>query len=126
MAERLNRIGIHTVHDLLNRDAAAIAARLQEPRITAQTITEWQQQARLMMTIPELRGHDVQVLVAVGITDPARVAAFKPATLFALVEPFVTSREGQRLLRSSKTPDLEEVAEWIDNAQYASSLKAAG
>lgn len=124
-ARRLEKIGILTVADLLNRDAQQIADRLQHRRVTADVIRQWQDQARLMCCIPELRGHDAQVLVACGLTDPEAIARLSSQALFAIVGPFVATREGQRLLRSAKSPDLEEVARWITWAQQARTLKAA-
>lgn len=124
-ARRLEKIGILTVADLLNRDAQQIADRLQHRRLPAEAVRQWQDQARLMCRIPELRGHDAQVLTACGLTDPEAIARMSPQALFAIVGPFVATKEGQRLLRSAKSPDLEEVARWITWAQQARTLKAA-
>ena len=124
-ARRLERVGVSTVSDLLSRDAQQLANRLQHRRINADNIRQWQAQSRLMCQVPELRGHDAQVLVACGLTDPAEVSRLSPQALFGIVGPFVATKEGQRLLRSSKTPDLAEVTDWISWAQQARSLKAA-
>ena len=125
MSERLEKIGVVLVSDLLNRDAAGMASKLNLNRVSTETVQEWQHQARLMTAVPEMRGHDVQVLVALGITSPEQLARYTPQDLFAIVGPFVESRDGQRLLRSSKTPDLAEVTEWIEYASHSRSLKAA-
>jgi energy-coupling factor transporter ATP-binding protein EcfA2 len=124
-ANRLSRIGVITVADLLNRPAAEIALRMKNRRIREQTVRLWQQQARLMCRIPQLRGHDAQVLVACDITEPEQVANMSPEALFAVVGPFVETIEGQRLLRSSNTPDLDEVSDWIHWAQHSRTLRAA-
>ncbi|MEZ6055849.1 MAG: DUF4332 domain-containing protein [Planctomycetaceae bacterium] len=124
-AKRLERAGVVTVLDLLSRDAGQIAQKLQHRRITADTIRLWQSQARLMCRIPELRGHDAQVLVACDICEPEAVAAMSPEALFDIVGPFVATKDGQRLLRSAKTPDLEEVTDWIHWANHARILKVA-
>lgn len=124
-ARRLERIGVLTVADLLNRDAQQIAGRLDHRRITADVVRLWQAQARLMCRVPELRGHDAQVLTACGLTDPEAIGRMSSAALYAVVGPFVATREGQRLLRSAKCPDLEEVADWIRWAQQARTLRAA-
>src|SRR5690606_13555523 len=124
-ANRLSRIGVITVADLLNRPAAEIALRLKNRRIKEQTVLLWQQQSRLMCRIPQLRGHDAQVLVACDITDPDQVANMSPEALFAVIGPFVETIEGQRLLRSSNTPDLNEVTDWIHWARHSRTLRAA-
>ncbi|MEZ6064479.1 MAG: DUF4332 domain-containing protein [Planctomycetaceae bacterium] len=124
-ARRLERVGVLTVQDLLSRDPQQLADRLQNRRINAEMIRDWQRQSRLMCATPELRGHDAQVLVACGLTEPERLARMSPQELFAIVGPFVATKEGQRLLRSSKTPDLAEVTDWIAWSQNARSVKAA-
>lgn len=124
-ASRLERIGVIQVSDLLQREAAELSRRLHDRRITPETCLAWQQQATLVCCIPELRGHDAQVLVACGYTDVAAIAIQSPETLFAIVGPFVNSDRGQRLLRSAKTPDLEEVRYWVDCARRSRTLRAA-
>ena len=116
-AERLEKIGLIFVGDLLNTSAEKIATRLDDKRVPADVVRAWQQQSRLVCRIPGLRGHDAQVLVACGITEAEDVAKSTPDALFRRVEPFVRSKEGQRVLRSSHMPDLAEVTDWIAAAQ---------
>ena len=78
-----------------------------------------------MCQVPELRGHDAQILVACGITTPEDLAAKKPASLLAIVEPFSRTKEGERIIRNGKIPDLTEVTEWIQWAANARAFKAA-
>ena len=123
-AERLEAVGIRTVRDLLAADPERAAAQLAYRRIKADTIRLWQHQARLVCQIPQLRGHDAQILVACGITDSAALAGMEPGQLDAIVAPFVETKEGQRIVRSSKKPDLEEVTNWISWANQARPLAA--
>jgi len=125
MAERLEAIGIRTVADFLNADPAATAARLNRKSIDADVIRTWQQQAALVCRIPWLRGHDAQILVACGVTDPETLAKQNAATFWKVVQPFAESAEGKRILRTSKAPDLEEVTQWIQWAAQARTLRAA-
>ncbi|MEZ5941551.1 MAG: DUF4332 domain-containing protein [Planctomycetaceae bacterium] len=125
MAGRLEKIGVRWVSDLLNRDAGVIAEKLDLKRVKEADVVAWQRQASLMTAVPEMRGHDVQVLVALDIHSPSQLASYSPESLFAIVGPFVETNEGQRLLRSSKVPDLEEVTDWIRYAHQSRSLKAA-
>jgi hypothetical protein len=125
MASQLMRLKINTVGDLLVAQPAAVAARLRHRRVKEHTVAAWQQQARLMCRIPQLRGHDAQMLVACDITEPEQVARLDAQTLYNIVGPFAATTEGQRLLRSSKSPDLEEVADWIKWANQARPLRAA-
>ena len=124
-AERLEAVGIHTVADLLNGEAETIAAGLDHRRFSAKVVQQWQQQTALVCRIPQLRGHDAQILVALEITEPEQLAAYDPQELWAEVKPFVDTKEGKRIIRNGKTPDLDEVTEWIQWAQSARKLNAA-
>lgn len=124
-ASRLNKVGIQTVNDLIEADAEALAAELENKRITAETIVAWQHQAQLVCRIPQIRGHDAQILVACGFTQPEEVASMKPAELLEFVEPFSESSEGQRILRDGKAPDLAEVSDWINWSRHCRVLGAA-
>lgn len=125
MAERLNKIGIYTVDDLLTRDAESIAERLKHRRIDAATVLTWQQQSTLVCRVPMMRGHDAQFLVATGVTTPEQLATSNPVSLFAKVDEVAHSTEGKRIVRGGKLPDLEEVTEWVTYAGQNRSLKAA-
>ncbi|MCA9049415.1 MAG: DUF4332 domain-containing protein, partial [Planctomycetaceae bacterium] len=124
-AQRLGKVGIYTVDDLLSANAAETAAQLKNRRISAETILQWQDQARLICQIPELRGHDAQILVACGITDAEQLSHKRPADLFTIVGPFADTSEGERIIRGGRKPDLEEVTDWVRLAQQARPLKAA-
>ncbi len=124
-AERLEVIGIKTVADLLKADPASVSEQLEVKRFTPKVVTEWQQQTELACRVPQLRGHDAQILVALGITDVETLAASDPEELWTLVEPFVETKEGKRIIRNGKTPDLEEVSEWVQWAQASRQLSAA-
>lgn len=124
-AQHLGAVGIYTVDDLLKAKAADVSSRLNKRRITPETIEQWQAQARLVCQIPELRGHDSQILVACGIMEPEQLAAKRPVDLMAVVGPFADTSEGERIVRGGKKPDLEEVTDWIRWAQSSRSLASA-
>ncbi|HUG67374.1 MAG TPA: DUF4332 domain-containing protein, partial [Pirellulaceae bacterium] len=67
-AKRFVKIGVTTVQELLDCDPVDVARRLRVRHITAETIEDWQDQASLVCSIPNLRGHDAQILVACGFT----------------------------------------------------------
>jgi len=125
MAERLEAIGIETVADLLTADAASIARRLKHRRTKAEDVEEWQQQSHLMCRVPQLRGHDAQILVALGYTEPEQIAAVSPSELFDEVAPFCETKAGRRIIRTMDPPDLAEVSEWIGWCRQARTLRAA-
>ena len=124
-AKRLEKAGVRTVADLLAADAETVATAMDQNRITAETIVAWQHQALLVCRIPQLRGHDAQILVGCGFTSPEEIAAMQPAELLEFVEPFCATSEGQRILRNSSPPDLAEVTDWITWAGHCRMLGAA-
>lgn len=124
-ARRLAKVGIHTVSDLLAADPERTAPRLPVQYITADIIRDWQDQARLACQIPEIRGHDVQILVACDYRDVGTIAAEDPGDLLEMIDPFVNSSAGERIIRSGKKPDLNEVTDWIHWAGQARQLRAA-
>lgn len=124
-AERLAKVGIHTVDDLLNCDPVRIAARLKVRHIKAETIREWQEQASLVCRVPELRGHDAQFMVACGVNSVEELTATSASELFHLVDAFCDTKSGQRILRNGKRPTVEEASDWIRYGKQARSLAAA-
>ncbi len=124
-AERFLKIGVESVSDFLQQTAESMAEKLAYKRISASVVQQWQQQTRLVCRIPNLRGHDAQLLVACGFVEPEDVAAMDPVQLFSVIGPFAESKEGLKIVRSSKKPDLEEVENWVDWARHTRSLQAA-
>ena len=93
--------------------------------MTADVIRQWQHHARLVCRVPNLRGHDAQLLVACGIIDPEELAIKQPQSLFKVVGPFSDTKEGLKIIRNGKKPDLAEITDWIDWAGHTRSLQAA-
>ncbi len=125
MAEKLMTMGLHTVDDLLQADPASVAEQLEHRRIDEAVVRSWQQQSTLVCRVPMLRGHDAQILVAAGITEPERLAECDPDWLLSQVDPISHSREGKRILRGGTIPDLAEINEWITCAAHHRELIAA-
>jgi predicted flap endonuclease-1-like 5' DNA nuclease len=124
-AERFEKIGVITVSDFLKQTAESMADKLNYKRINADTIRQWQHQARLNCRVPNLRGHDVQLLVGCEITEAEELATMQPQNLFEMVEPFAESKEGLKIIRSGKKPDLAEITDWITWAAENRSIQAA-
>ena len=124
-AERLEQLGVKIVSDLLQADAAYVASRMGDRRFSAKLIRQWQQQAELACRVPELRSHDAQLLVALDITQPEQLAASDPQQLWSRVAAFMETKEGKRIVRNGKEPDLAEVTDWVQAARAARALHAA-
>lgn len=124
-AERFEKIGVVTVSDFLKQTAESMADKLNYKRITADVIRQWQHQARLNCRVPNLRGHDVQLLVGIEITEPEELATMQPQNLLEKVSPFAESKEGLKIIRNGKQPDLAEITDWISWAAKNRSIQAA-
>ncbi len=124
-AERFEKIGIHTIRDFLRTTAESMAEKIDYKRIDETVIRQWQDQSRLVCRVPNLRGHDAQLLVACGVTEPERLETMSAGQLMSLVGPFSDTKEGLKIIRSGKKPDLDEVADWIRWSKHTRSLNAA-
>jgi hypothetical protein len=109
----------------LAANAETLADKINLQRVDDTTIRAWQEQARLVCRIPNLRGHDAQLLVACDLTSPEELANMNPTTVLSQVLVIAESVEGQRILRGSKLPDLAEINDWIAWASHCRSLNAA-
>lgn len=125
MAERLSPMGIHWVSDLLESNAAAISNQLGDKRLDEQTIIDWQDQARLVCTIPNLRGHDAQILTACNVRTADSLAIQDVDALLAQATAFVSSKTGQRAMRGAAAPDRAEIVAWINSARHSRPIRAA-
>ena len=78
-----------------------------------------------MCLVPELRGHDVQILVACGHRESSDIAELDDETLYLEVLEFCGTTEGKRVLRGGREPDLEEINHWISLAKSVNEKIAA-
>ena len=119
MAQRFANLGIFTVADFLGQSPDDMAELLDDNRIDAGTLEEWQDQAELVMQVPGLRGTHAQLLTGAGYRTVVAVADADPVEFSAEILKFATSPEGKRILRDGNTPDLEKIKGWLDAAQEA-------
>src|SRR5262249_15339995 len=115
-AERLGKVGVRTVADLLNANPLSTAEEIAEPRMSAALITRWQHEARLVCRIPDLHAPGARLLVACGFTQPEQVAGANVDELAERVAMLCQTAEGRRLLRGEKAPSRARVAAWIARA----------
>ena len=124
-AEMLEQHGVCTVGDLLAFDPDRLADSLQDERFDSYTILTWQMQADLCCDVPNLRGHDAQLLTACGVSHRGELASADAASLLKKVDAFVATPAGERILRGGERPDLREVTDWIAWAGRPPLTKAA-
>jgi hypothetical protein len=121
-AARLYPHGIKTVRDLIKADPTALSVLIGARHITPEIISSWQDQARLVCTLPGLAGTQAQLLVGAGYASAQAIAAADPEKLCTDLINFALTTTGQRLLRQAEMPDLEKIKGWREAAR---SVQAA-
>ena len=124
-AEHFHKLGAMTVGDFIKLKPSSTASKIDNRRINAKTIRQWQAQAVMACRIPQIRGHDAQILVACDVTDPTMLARMDPEELWARVKPFSKTSEGKRIIRNGKAPNLAEVRDWVMWAKASRTMRAA-
>jgi len=118
-ARHLRRVEVLTIADLLAADPEALAARITQRHISAQTVRDWQDQTRLKMALPGLRVHDVQILVGAGIRSVDDLRAASASELFEAATRYAATPAAERIIHSSDKPTRDEVDGWISKANAA-------
>jgi hypothetical protein len=112
-AQRLRGLGVQRVGQLLDADPSRLAERLQLADVTATVVRRWQDEARLVCGVPQLRNFDARVLVGCGFTDPSQLARMHPGHLLEKVEQFLATARGQQILRTGTSYELSRITSWI-------------
>jgi hypothetical protein len=118
-ADRMAPLSVTSVADFLAASPDAIASGLGQRSITADTIVLWQDQCRLMLDIPGLRGGHAELLAQSGYRTAEALAEADEAALCAAVLAFAATAAGQRILREGTPPDLERIKGWLAAAKTA-------
>lgn len=124
-AARFAPFGVHTVADFLSVDIEDIAEKLDVRHITVSVLQDWQDQARLVCTVPWLRGTHAQLLVGADYRSADEVANADLGDVLAGILRFAATHQGERVLRTNPPPEREKVATWIDHAQQADLSRVA-
>lgn len=124
-ADRLIKVGIETIADLVDANPEDAVDALDERWIDCDLFQQWQAQSILMLRIPGLRGHDAQLLVCVGILRPEELRNHPPQQLLNELLNFADTDHGQRIVSGSMIPTLKEVLKWQSLCEGSRSLRAA-
>ncbi len=116
-ADRLKKLGVETVGDLLGADPKSVADGLGDSRITAPTVAAWRDQAGLLVRMPRLRRAEAVLLVACGYRDVASVASADAVRLRDQLLSAAQRPELRRVLRSAIAPDIAEIRRTIAAAR---------
>ena len=124
-ASRLHQIEIHTVEQLVDANVDDATDQLDQGWISMDVFQRWQEQSVLMCRVPGLRGHDAQLLVAIGITRPEELRDADPEELLQAILDFAATREGERIIRESHPPNMTEIHRWQRFTESSRTLRAA-
>ncbi len=119
MAERFARLGVHTVADFLGQNPHDLAELIDDNQFDAEVLTDWQDQADLVIAVAGLRGTHAQLLVGAGYRTADAIADADAVELSADVLTFATSSAGKRILRDGNPPDIEKIKDWVEAAREA-------
>lgn len=123
-AERLATAGVATVQDLLLCNPSDVAARVQTRYVSAERLTAWKAQARLVCTVPWLRGTHAQLLVGAGYDTLDKLQRASTSDVCSGILRFAATRDGQSVLRSGPPPAPERVAKWMGHVTLAEPERA--
>ncbi len=124
-ANRLAIIGVKTVGDLLALAPEDAAARIKAGHINAGVIKDWQAQALLACTVPDLNGTQAQMLVGAGVYSVEDLATSDLDSLIDAIALYVQSNEGERALRNQAPPERAKVKAWIEAALHICENRSA-
>ncbi|MBP6013610.1 MAG: DUF4332 domain-containing protein [Alphaproteobacteria bacterium] len=124
-ASRLSVAGIRTVKDLLSASPDGAAAQIKFKHISASVIRDWQSQAELACTVPNMTSVAAQLLVAAAVRDADDLANADGDMLLNMIEEFCETGDGQRVLRDANPPTREDIDKWIAAAKSVASKRAA-
>jgi Domain of unknown function (DUF4332)/Zinc dependent phospholipase C len=116
-AQKFNAVGIDTVGDFLKAHPIALASRLESLHTPPDVLAAWQDQARLVCEIAELRGNHARLLVGAGYRTAAAIADADVGKMCSDILAYAVTADGQRILRDGHPPDIEQVKSWAENAQ---------
>jgi hypothetical protein len=116
---------VKTVGDLLALTPEDAAQRIKASHINAGIIKDWQAQALLACTVPDLNGTHAQLLVGAGVYTIDDLAAADVDFLIDAITMFVQSNEGERALRGQQPPDRARVKAWIEAALHICEDRSA-
>ena len=124
-AGRLGVIGVRTVGDLLSLAPEDAAQRIKASHINAGIIKDWQAQALLACSVPELNGTNAQILVGAGVYGVDDLATIDLDSLMDAIDLYVTSNEGERVLRDGTPPTRVQAKAWIEAAMLICENRTA-
>ncbi len=121
-AAKFYAIGINTIGEFIVADPESLAVKLNTKWIDAQTLIDWQDQAKLIVQVAALCGYKAQLLVGAEYRSAQELAEAKVDSLHEAVSRYADTNAGSRILRSAAKPSRDEFAKWIESAKSAQPI----
>jgi len=123
-AGQLATVGIRTVAELVMARPQVIAARIDKKSVTADVLSAWQCEARLILALPQLPTLAVRLLAAARFGSADRITHCTPTELLAAIET-VQQNNLNGWLAETTLPTITEVGQWIHLAAQTKKSFAA-
>lgn len=126
-AQRLHRLGIHTVGELLETDVSLMGQKRVAKEVDVGQLQVWQQRARLACQVPGLSAEDVCLLVACDVSDIGSLASADADRLLAAVRALVETPPAHLPTAPSALPipGRQQLVAWIQLAGRRQRRNAA-
>jgi len=121
----LLRVGIRSVEQLLVAQPVEIEQRLQNERITAQTLGNWQREAQLILAAPQMPAEAVQILAVAGFSSPQKIACSAPTELLAAIDTRAKEINSAYSEENFSLPSVSVISTWIRSARESLDNHAA-
>jgi len=115
-AARLRAVGVTTIGELLQLQAARANSILRNANVSWEFVQSWQAQTRLIMQMPSLRVYDARILAACGIQQADQLEQLGTAEVRSLIERFAATSDGRAMLLSGTEYELSRITDWARGA----------
>lgn len=113
LTERLVEVGVNHLEDLLHCSPNDLAERMNLDQVTAEVITQWQNQASLMVRVKGLGKQAARLLVAAGYTSAESISLAPRASLHRELRLVAANLGDEPLPQRSRYPRHSEINSWI-------------
>lgn len=130
---QLAALGINDIGELILFDAGSLRADQNQPLLTTDRLRQWQAEARLLVSVPDLTGPEGQLLSMIGIENPVELGQSDENVLIAQIAACLSHSVDSwaaRLITDSSGnvndwTNRDRVRTWIRNGRRAMSFRAA-
>jgi hypothetical protein len=123
MARRFQGMGVRTVSDLLALSPATAAVLLDVRNVSAPDIADWQVQAMLACTVPDLIHREAQAVVACGVRTVEELAQSDAKELADAMREWAKGPDGAPFWGRGSPPSVADAESLIERAQAVVSKR---